>query len=497
MASPTPTRATAPLILSAFVVLAAVVVRVWAMNSPLWLDEVWSIRLAQKAGSPAGVFQLHHDNNHWLNTLVLYYLGPGRPSWAYHLFPLATGVGTIVLGWTLARRWGAWEAFAAAVLLGGSEWMVEFSTDARGYAPAGFFALLCCVLFVRYASTPARRSAAYFALSAVLGVLSHLTFLIVLGGSAASAAVTFSGRRGWVGAVRPVVLLFAAPVFVLALLYAVDLKDMIRGGGPLTPADLPTRAAAMYLGLGVGRLAAVVGVVAWVWCGVQVFCLYRGKDMTWPLYATVLAFVPAFLFLWPRDKFLHPRYLYVAVPFLLLLLARTLGGWLRGSARAKVVAAGVLTAFVVVNARPTATFIRLGRGDYRGAAAFILDHSAAPTVVVGSDHHPPSTYMVLDYYARGLRPGKRLAFMRGTRWDGQWPQWIVSDEATGPTLTTAGGVPFVRRAVFPDGAVASGVGWTVYEAESGGPRVTAGAVDLQPESRDAAPGGSQTGAGGR
>src|SRR5277367_6430701 len=131
-------------IVAACLILAAAAIRIAGIDCQLWLDEIWSIRLAQTAGSPLGVFvKLHHDNNHWLNTLVLYFLGPGRPFWSYHLLPEISGIGTVVVGYLLARPHGARAVLCVLILLGASEFLVEFSTDARGYAPAGFFALVC------------------------------------------------------------------------------------------------------------------------------------------------------------------------------------------------------------------------------------------------------------------------------------------------------------------------------------------------------------------
>ena len=100
-------KASTPAVVAMLLIAAAV--RLGGINCQLWLDEVWSIRLAQKAGSPLGIIlnhELHHDNNHWLNTLYVYYLGPGRPWWTYHVLAEVTGIATVVLGYVIARRRG-------------------------------------------------------------------------------------------------------------------------------------------------------------------------------------------------------------------------------------------------------------------------------------------------------------------------------------------------------------------------------------------------------
>jgi hypothetical protein len=54
---------------------------------------------------------------------------------------------------------------------------------------------------------------------------------------------------------------------------------------------------------------------------------------------------------------------------------------------------------------------------------------------------------------------------------GQWPQWFVVEEGYGEVIGNIDGEEFVRRKVFPNGAVTSGVTWNIYEAASGGPNL--------------------------
>jgi len=48
--------------------------RLPGMMHDLWLDEIWSITLIRKLSSPLGIFtEIRYDNNHWLNSLYLYF----------------------------------------------------------------------------------------------------------------------------------------------------------------------------------------------------------------------------------------------------------------------------------------------------------------------------------------------------------------------------------------------------------------------------------------
>jgi uncharacterized membrane protein len=262
-------------LLAAAILIAAAAIRLAGINQQLWLDEIWSIRLSQLAGSPAGVFLLHHDNNHWLNTLYLQCLGPGRPWWTYHLLAEFTGIGTVLLGWLIARRQGNAQGLAALILLGSSEFLVEFSTDARGYAPAGFFALLCLWLLEKHLARPRRWTVALMAASAAAGLLSHLTFVVILAGLIAASIIALLRRRPWIAALGDTALWWAVPIALIAVLYWVDVRLMVRGGGPPTPPDLASQAAAMILGLPIGSAACVLAILAMALCAAALRRLYR------------------------------------------------------------------------------------------------------------------------------------------------------------------------------------------------------------------------------
>jgi uncharacterized membrane protein len=459
-------------LLALAILIAAAAVRLAGINQQLWLDEIWSIRLSQTAGSPAGVFLLHHDNNHWLNTLYLQCLGPGRPWWTYHLLAECTGIGTVLLGFLLARRRGIAQGLAALILLGFCEFFIEFSTDARGYAPAGFFALLCLWLLEKHLPHPRRWTAALMASSAVAGLLSHLTFVVILAGLIVASVIALIRRRSWIAALSAAAIWWAVPIAVIAGLYWIDVRLMVRGGGPPTPSDLAAQASAMILGLPIGSPAACVfAFLAMALCAAALWRLYRAADPAWPLFLTAWLFAPAVLFLWPKTDYIHPRYIYVALPLLMVLLALELGRWLSARWPTRLLAAAALAGFVAVNLIPLSTFLRAGRGDYVGALRYMIDHTAGSAVIIGTDQlHPTSTVMVAQYYAQySFPPAPPLMTLKGEDWTDQWPQWLIVEQEYGPTLITSAGVPFIRRAAFPSGAVADGISWTLYEVQSGAP----------------------------
>ena len=63
-------------------VVVGTVVRAIPCWNDFWLDEIWTWKDARALRSALGVFtQIHHSNNHHLNTLFFYWLGDQR-DWA-------------------------------------------------------------------------------------------------------------------------------------------------------------------------------------------------------------------------------------------------------------------------------------------------------------------------------------------------------------------------------------------------------------------------------
>src|SRR5215813_11426405 len=81
------------------VVAIGAAVRLAATRGDLWLDEIWTLTLLEPLRSPlAIVTEVHHDNNHILNSLFMWFLRPLGSDWAYRLPAWIAGVATIWLG---------------------------------------------------------------------------------------------------------------------------------------------------------------------------------------------------------------------------------------------------------------------------------------------------------------------------------------------------------------------------------------------------------------
>jgi uncharacterized membrane protein len=454
------------------VVAAGGALRLAGAAGDLWLDEIWSLELARAAPSAGAVFTaLHVDNNHHLNTLYLMALGPDAPSLAYRMLAVLAGTAlpaVAVLAW--ARR-DRTVGMAWALLLAGSYLLVHYGSEARGFAPALLFAVACHAALDRLLRGGGAGWALAFAAGATLGLLSHLTFLYAILAFASWAAAAVLRPR----APRPrqpaLALAFAPPLATLLLLWAVDLRFMVVGGGPpyrlldvlrellRTTLNVPPGPAELLV-------PAALAVAAW-----EVARLARERDPEWIFQVVVLLLGPAAVLLLTRPEYLAPRYFAVTAPFLLLLLARFLGRTFRRGRGGAAIATALLALFLAGGATYLSRLFTDGRGHYRDAVRLIVRGTAGSLATVGSDHDFRNG-MVLGYHSAREAPG-RLAYVPQDRWGPDVPQWVLvhrfaGDPAPDPIAEGPTGRQYRLVASFPYAGL-SGWAWYVYRVSEAPP----------------------------
>src|SRR5262245_57339459 len=124
-------------IVAALLALAAGI-RLPALFTDFWLDEIQSYeQFARPATSWVDIFINHafkHDNNHHLNTLMLYVLRDYDGWVIYRWLAFSAGLLTVGLSIGLASRARRVEGVLSGFLVAVSFMMVVYSTQARGYA---------------------------------------------------------------------------------------------------------------------------------------------------------------------------------------------------------------------------------------------------------------------------------------------------------------------------------------------------------------------------
>jgi hypothetical protein len=450
----------------AVIVALALAVRVLAGTNELWLDEIWSYVLAHRLTSPVGVFTaIHHDNNHYLNTLYLYAVGV-TPIWLVYRIPaIVAGVGSVVLAALIAKRESIATAVLAAVLFASSFLMILYSSEARGYGLAVFFALLAVFAADRFTIDHRVGWGALVAVASMLGFLSHLTFV-----QAYVALVVWTGyrlfrqRRGWNVWIDDMVLCHLPPAALVAWLYLVDIRRLEIGGGPESSAfDVTTRVLSLALGgPGDGPITIVLSFAALILVVVAIEFVRRSGSDLWLLFATATLVSPALMLVVARPTYLFERYFLVAVAFMLLSLAWPLAGLLQ---RKAVGAYALLALFVAANSAHTARLIVRGRGHYLEAMRWMAQHSERRDVTIGSDHDFRNG-MVVGFYARFLPPTPRIAYLRQNQWPTGGPEWLLLHSQARaftppPRLGDRSGNRYLLSTVYPYSEL-SGWTWAVY-----------------------------------
>jgi hypothetical protein len=454
---------------AAAIAAAGTGLRLLAARGDLWLDEIWSLELARLARTAAGVLtSVHHDNNHHLTTGWLLLLGPDAPPLALRALAVAAGAATLGAVALRASRVGRPEALAGLLLLAFSPLLVHYGSEARGYSLAVLAAVVAAEAQARWLEGRRARWAAAVAAASIVGFLSHLTFLYVWAALLAWAAAAWLAGPPPRRAPGALLAALGAAGAAFAALWAVDLRFLAVGGGP--PYDLAEVLREWLdatLALPRGPLE-VAGLVAVAVAAREVARLAREGRPEWAFHATVLAAAPAAVLAWTRPAYLAPRYLAVAAPFLLLLLARAgARAWVRGGGR-RLAAAGAAMLFLAGSAVQVGRLLRDGRGRYREAVAYMVRASPPGGAWVASDHDFRNG-TVLAFHARRVPGGSGLRYVPAGDPRGPVPDWVLlhdfDAEAVPPEgLEGPGGRRYRLDARFRS-APLSGWNWTLYRLD--------------------------------
>lgn len=370
-------------------VLVAAVLRAPGLCSDFWLDEIWSLRLAQSAaGLPEIVFGMETSNNHILVTAWLYAVSGSGSELLYRLPSFAAGLAAVPLAAAVAARYGPEARLLAAPIAALWYPLLPYSTEARGYALAAAAALAAWA----WSREPKRAWA--FAVACATGLLSQLVFVYVY---AALLVRELAAGRGssWSDRLRR----HALPLVILLGVAVPQARRLSVDGPGYELGRVAAEAIGLLLATPASPLwAAAAGLAA---CGVfwlAARSLRAAGDRTF--LATLFA-VPAAAAL-SGPQVLFSRYFLPAAACFLPVLACALGVLMRGGHR-RLLAAG-LAAFGALQLWASAPFLRHGRGGYGEAVRYL--QSAQPGVARVASDHDFRNRMVLEYHAPAVPPGR-------------------------------------------------------------------------------------------
>ncbi len=398
------------------VILLGSAIIILCARGELWFDEVLSLQWAKNAATPWQLLTLYrHDNNHLLNSLWIWLVGPGAPELLLRSFSIACGVATLVLIYLLAGLLSPRVRLVPLILAAGSYALVLYSSEARGYAPALASSLGCLWIWLRHDGRPTIGSVTAFWVLGLAGLLSHPSIVYVFG---AIACWQLCRNRicscAWLENFRAAFWWFSFPGLMALVLYFVFFRGMDVAGGPTLS---PPVIAADFFGYGLGLpewknhpWAAVVSgffliLVALVW-----------GEHRWPgqrvFFVAALLVLPVVAYWISGRDYVYFRYFLVCLPLLCLLLGCLVERLWTISVGGRFVVVLAVSAVLAIQIPRLFELAWQGRGSCREALAIILRESKGPTDVFSD--HDMMIGMVFEHYRAGWPDGSLLRYQ--TQW---------------------------------------------------------------------------------
>ncbi len=445
---------------------------VLAARGDLWLDEIWSLSFAETAKTPWEILSLFkHDNNHILNTLFVYLIGKQQNLLLYREFAIISGIASFVLIVKIASQWGRLEGIFVLLLAGTSYPLILYFSEARGYAPAILFGLLSFYILqdlqIRYSPV----KLVLFWLASMLGVLAHLTFIIVF--SALAVYIIhheFTVNKTFFVTSWRIMKYLSVPFVFIISFYFYYIRGMAIGGGP--PVDKYAelaKGADCLLGLpdalwSIGLLLILL-ILSFV-----VFMAYSEKKPVWTFYLAVLLIIPASIIAVTNPAYFHFRYIIVCFPFYYLILSFILAKvWRVDKKVLRSLVVLVIFLYVAGQSMYLSPLFRYGRGNYQAIIKEMVDTTAANVITVGSDNDFRNK-VVLSFYARFLPDGKTIQYVNQESWASQPPEWLIVhslDESAVPEPWVQTSTNLIYRLIKTEKFSGnSGFSWFLYHAST-------------------------------
>ena len=415
-------------IISVFVslTLLAGVLRYLSALDEFWLDEIFTYNLVLGLNSTLDVFTLPVDH-HILNTLFMYWTGDQSNWLLYRLPSVFCGTISVTLLGYIALRGGLLPAAITMLIAALSYPLIVNSSEARGYAPAIFFSLLCFLLIEYNNKNRSNAAVVLFWVSAILAVLSHLLAVYVLVALGCwSILREFREQTGIPKAIFELTKCFAIPVLFCLGLYIVIISEATNIGASATYMfEVLKSTLALAIGAPENGLLSFIGAL--LSCIVFVYGVLllrrRGADI-WLFYLVVILLSPAAIIMLDTRGHLFVRYFILCFPFFYLLLTEVILSVKSIVPGGVVIAGSILILVLFGNAMLTYQFLDKGRGHYRDMLVYMVKETNSDKVNISSDHDFRNG-VALDYYAKYLNTSKSINYIPARRLDFEEVEWFI------------------------------------------------------------------------
>ncbi len=458
------------------IVLTAAALRLVTALDGLWLDEIWSLRLAENLSSARDILtRLHTDNNHPLNTFWLHLVHGRVSDLVYRLPAWGASIATLLLAAAVARRElappgtdasarraGRTAALLAAGALGFSHLLVHYGPEARGYSFALAFGLASYFAAQRGIGGRLSQWALLHWIAVELALLSHPLAVHAFAAVLVWTAVRLLRTRPLVTALVELIWWHAIPLVFSAGYWWGFVRHVKVAGGPAKPLlEILESAAAWVTGMPLAAGALALAVVTAVGLAGLLVLARRGSD-AWVFYAVGIFGAPATLLAVLRPQLLFERYFLLNLALWLLLAALTAAHfWTAG--RARIALAALALAFLAGNGVRSLELARLGRGDPGAAVRFVYDRTPGDVIAYATDQDQRMP-IVLEYYAERLPTDKRWEHVGRRRWPRSGVPWLFhhSFERAQPEqerLRDRFGNEYVLEGTWPHAGLS---GWNLF-----------------------------------
>jgi hypothetical protein len=451
--------------------IAALALRiVGAMGEP-WLDEIWSLHLIDEMRSGEVLSSLATDNNHYLNTLYLWLVGPDAPPLALRALSILLGTAGVAAGGWLQRTRGTATILITMALLAVCYPMVNIGSEARGYAGM----LLCALLSIGLADRALEERSARLGLSLGISNVAGVLFQPLMVGMIASLGLwtvwaTWREQRSLRAVYETARDLFAWTIRLLIPVVLVLGVAVHYGSGYVLGVVAPFSGTRMLEGIGklfrfligLPEMSPTPLVVAVVLVVMAIAATLLRRDRRFALYVIVILVMPAAMAMAQLPNTLFPRYYLLPGLAFLLLLGDLLGSlWARAGVL-QAIAVVALLAFVIGNGLKLATFYANGRGNVTDMLATVAREGPGP-ITSNTDQRDR---MVIGYFLRRL--GMEADFVAYADVCRTHPRWMLTSDfhPDMPDETEIGDcrLGFHKEAHYTAWGL-SGVSWTLYRAK--------------------------------
>jgi hypothetical protein len=411
--------------------------RLLAARGDFWLDEVWTYKLVMKADSLWDLLaNVKHDNNHFVNSLFVWLLGPDRSDFAYRIPAVISGTLSIAAFMAASRRRGTNETLIVGCLMASSFLLIQYSSEARGYAYLQLFCGLSYLLFEEIRSQPHKPQQlsilpsglqVVFGFVCVFGLLSHLTFVEWYAGMfAGSAWIAFREPTPVLKRIGLLLRGHSIPLLLFPVVYVLHYQGNKVGGAEVS--HWP-QVAADTLSLLCGAAEQVlprslVFTAIFILMGVGGTRLFRLRDPAFIVCLLLSSVVPLVLLMWQQFPFVYPRHFLVNILACLLLCASGFSSVAEAFRGARILVAVGLMMIMFGNAIPSWELIRIGRGEYSSSLRKIALETSGKTISLGGDHDFRNSMMV-EYFGPRVDAKRVWKWIPNKKWTLTAPEWAM------------------------------------------------------------------------